>query len=62
MTADGSRGVDELLAAAAIDAADGVQVVAATRLTSVPFDPSLPLLVLRGGPAAAPSLPGRHAA
>ena len=61
MTADGSRGVDGLLAAAAIDAADGVQVVAATRLSSVPFDPSLPLLVLRGGPTAAPPLPGRHA-
>ncbi|MEO6294988.1 MAG: nucleoside triphosphate pyrophosphohydrolase [Candidatus Limnocylindria bacterium] len=61
MTADASRGVDHLLAAAGIDVADGVQLVAATRLSSVPFDPSLPLLILRGGPPATPPLPGRHA-
>jgi tetrapyrrole methylase family protein/MazG family protein len=58
-------GVDALLAAAGIDPADGVQIVAANRLASVPFDPSLPLLVLGDAarPAgAAPSvLAGRHA-
>ncbi len=57
MTPDASRGVDKLLAAAGIDAADGVQLVAASRLSSVPFDPSLPLLILRGGPPATPPLP-----
>ena len=58
-----SRGVDELLAMAGLDPADGVQIVAANRVASVPFDPALPLLVL-----AAPTLPlaggvvaGRHA-
>jgi len=61
MSADASRGVDELLVAAGVDAAEGVQVVAATRLASVPFDPGLPLLVLRGGPPPGPELPGRHA-
>ncbi len=55
------RGVDELLDAAGIDAADGVQIVAATRLPSVAFDPSMPLLILRGGPSAHAALPGRHA-
>ena len=61
MSVRGRRGLDELLAAAGIDAADGVQIVAATRLASVPFDPSLPLLILRGGPPAQAALPGRHA-
>src|SRR5687767_9626240 len=61
MSVGGPRGVDGLLAAAGIDAADGVQIVAATRLASVPFDPSMPLLVLRGGPSAGGSLAGRHA-
>ena len=56
-----SRTVDALLAAAGLDAADGVQIVAATRLSSVAFDPSMPLLVLRGGPPAGDPLPGRHA-
>lgn len=58
-----SRGVDRLLAAAGLDPADGVQVVAAARLASVAFDPSLPLVLL-AGPAAEPGaavLPGRHA-
>jgi tetrapyrrole methylase family protein/MazG family protein len=61
MSVGGRRGVDELLAAAGIDAADGVQIVAATRLASVAFDPSMPLLILRGGPSARAALPGRHA-
>ena len=60
MSVGGPRGVDGLLAAAGIDAVDGVQIVAAARLASVAFDPSLPLLVLRGGPPAGGSLPGRH--
>jgi tetrapyrrole methylase family protein / MazG family protein len=54
------RGIDELLASAGLDPAMGVQVVAAARLPSVAFDPSLPLLVLRGGEPGA-TLPGRHA-
>jgi len=58
-----SRGVDELLATAGLDAADGVQIVAANRMASVPFDPALPLLVL-AAPALPPAggvVPGRHA-
>jgi len=58
-----SPGVDRLLAAAGLDPAEGVQVVAAARLASVPFDPSLPLLLL-AGPDSLPIgsvLPGRHA-
>jgi tetrapyrrole methylase family protein / MazG family protein len=61
MTAGVPRGIDQLLAAAGLDPADGVQVVAATLVPSVAFDPSLPLLVLRGGPEASSPLPGRHA-
>jgi tetrapyrrole methylase family protein/MazG family protein len=61
MSAGTSRGIDRLLAAAGIDAADGVQAVAAGRLPSVAFDPSLPLIVLRDGSDAAGTLPGRHA-
>jgi tetrapyrrole methylase family protein / MazG family protein len=61
MSAGTSRGIDELLARAGIDPDDGVQAVAATRLPSVAFDPSLPLLVLRDGPAPRGTLPGRHA-
>jgi tetrapyrrole methylase family protein / MazG family protein len=64
MSAAGVRGVDSLLEAAGVDPAAGVQVVAADRVSSVAFDPSLPLIVLasaaRTGPAA-PVLPGRHA-
>ena len=55
------RTLDALLAAAGIDPADGVQAVAADRLASVAFDPSLPLIVLRS-PAGSPALrarPGR---
>ena len=56
-------GVDRLLRAAGVDPADGVQVAAGDRLASVAFDPSLPLLLMRGrtGVPDAPSLPGRHA-
>lgn len=55
------HGVDRLLSAAGIDPADGVQIVAANRLTAVAFDPSLPLIVLRGVGDTAAVLPGRHA-
>jgi tetrapyrrole methylase family protein/MazG family protein len=61
MSADDARGIDELLARAGLDPADGVQAVAAARLQAVAFDPSLPLLVLRGGTAHGDTLPGRHA-
>jgi MazG family protein len=68
--------LDDLLAAAGVDPSSGVQVVAADRLTSIPFDPGIPLVLLRGridapAPKAAvdsvdedsaeiPILPGRH--
>jgi tetrapyrrole methylase family protein/MazG family protein len=62
-----ARTLEALLAAAGIDPADGVQAAAADRLAAVPFDPSLPLLVLRASPDSPPAdtaaavLPGRHA-
>jgi tetrapyrrole methylase family protein/MazG family protein len=57
------RSLDALLAAAGLDPADGFQAVSAARLSSVAFDPSLPLLVLGSGAATEPdaALPGRHA-
>jgi tetrapyrrole methylase family protein / MazG family protein len=55
------RQVDGLLAAAGIDPGDGLQIVAASRLASVPFDPALTLVVLRGEATDEPSVPGRHA-
>ena len=61
MSASPSRGIDELLARAGLDPADGVQVVAAGRVPAVAFDPSFPLLVLSGGSEPDPTLPGRHA-
>lgn len=63
--AGASRSVDELLAQAALDPAEGVQVVAADRLASAAFDPGLPLLVMAVKPGSdhvvPGSLPGRHA-
>jgi tetrapyrrole methylase family protein/MazG family protein len=64
-----SGSVDRLLAAAGLDPADGVALVAFDRLASIPFDPGVPLILLRapsmpgtGAPVAAASiLPGRHA-
>lgn len=52
-----------LVTAAGVDPAEGLQVVAADRLATVAFDPSLPLLILpaRPGVQVAASLPGRHA-
>jgi tetrapyrrole methylase family protein/MazG family protein len=63
MTHGAMRGVDALLADAGLDPADGVQVVAGDRLAAAAFDPSLPLLLLAGGPMTPGSgtLPGRHA-
>ena len=61
MTGAAPRQLDGLVAAADIDPADGLRVVSAARLASVPFDPSAPLLVLRDAAAAWPTLPGRHA-
>jgi tetrapyrrole methylase family protein / MazG family protein len=63
MSAGSSRSIDELLAASGLDASAGVQIVGADHLAGVPFDPSLPLLVLRAGAGAteAAPLPGRHA-
>ena len=59
-----SPGVDRLLAAAGLDPAQGMQVVAGGRLASVAFDPSLPLLLIAatGDPGSGiDPLPGRHA-
>ncbi|MDH4334859.1 MAG: nucleoside triphosphate pyrophosphohydrolase [Chloroflexota bacterium] len=64
-----SSGVDELLEAAGLDPAEGIQVVSVARLASIPFDPSIPLVLLASGAAqstvrdeAEPAvLPGRHA-
>jgi tetrapyrrole methylase family protein/MazG family protein len=58
-----ARDVDALLAAAGIDAADGVQIVGANRLAAVPFDPALPLVILAASEPRSPAavLPGRHA-
>jgi tetrapyrrole methylase family protein / MazG family protein len=55
------RQIDGLLAAAGIDPGDGLQVVAASNLVSVPFDPSATLVVLRGPAGSQSALPGRHA-
>jgi tetrapyrrole methylase family protein/MazG family protein len=59
-----SRGVDRLLAAAGLDPAEGLQVVSGRRLASIPFDPSLPLVLL-GEPGPGGEVPGvlagRHA-
>jgi tetrapyrrole methylase family protein/MazG family protein len=60
------RAVDQLLVAAGVDPEAGVQVVSAARLAAVPFDPALPLLLLRArdqgtAPPSPSVLPGRHA-
>ncbi len=62
MSVGRTHGVDELLASAGLDAREGVQVVGAHRLTAIPFDPSLPLLVMASNPGApSATLAGRHA-
>jgi tetrapyrrole methylase family protein/MazG family protein len=58
-----SRDLDRLLAAAGLDPALGVQLVAGRHLASIAFDPSLPLILL-GAPGTGVALgvlPGRHA-
>ncbi|MEX0631067.1 MAG: nucleoside triphosphate pyrophosphohydrolase [Chloroflexota bacterium] len=61
---DARRGLDLLLAAAGLDPAAGVQAVSADRLAAIPFDPSLPLVILAADleqdPIVAGTLPGRH--
>jgi tetrapyrrole methylase family protein / MazG family protein len=64
MSGAAPRSLDALVAAAGIDPADGLQVVAADRLAAIAFDPSAPLLVLPAKPRPASEtavLPGRHA-
>jgi tetrapyrrole methylase family protein/MazG family protein len=61
MTGANPRQLDGLVAAAGVDPGDGLQVVAASRLPTAPFDPSAPLLVLRDPASVGPTLPGRHA-
>ena len=46
--------LDDLMAAAGVDPRSGVQVVAADHLVSIPFDPGLPLVILRAGEDAPP--------
>ena len=48
MSGASPRSLDALATAAGVDPATGLQVVSATRLASVAFDPSLPLIILRG--------------
>lgn len=62
----GVRRLDRLLAAAGLDPAQGIQVVSVDRLAAIPFDPSLPLLILGSGTdpdliPESPTLAGRHA-
>ena len=62
MTVGGSDGVVDLLRAAEVDPAAGVQLVSGARLPSIAFDPSLPLVLIAGsGDTVDAVLPGRHA-
>jgi tetrapyrrole methylase family protein/MazG family protein len=61
MEAGARRSLDDLVASAGLAPEDGFQAVAARGLPAVAFDPSLPLLVLRGGADGGATLPGRHA-
>ncbi len=61
MTGAAPRHLDELVTAAGLDPADGLQVAAVHRLGALPFDPSAPLLLLHGPTTSADPLPGRHA-
>lgn len=64
-----SPGVDELLASAGLDPADGIQVASVARLSALAFDPSIPLVLLavpalaslEQDEARGSVLPGRHA-
>lgn len=55
------RPLAELIDAAGLDPAAGLQVVDAARLATLPWDPGLPLLILPAQPTEEPALPGRHA-
>ena len=46
--------LDDVLAAAGVDPRKGVQVVASDHLVSIPFDPGLPLVILRAEAGAQP--------
>jgi len=61
MTGATPRHLDPLLAAAGLDPADGVQIAAAHRIAALPFDPSAPVILLRGEAVSPEPLPGRHA-
>ena len=61
MSGAAPRSLDALATAAGLEPADGLQVVSATRLASVAFDPSLPLIILRGAADSTETVPGRHA-
>jgi tetrapyrrole methylase family protein/MazG family protein len=61
MSGAAPRSLDALATAAGLDPAAGLQVVSAARLASVAFDPSLPLIILRGTVDAAAPVAGRHA-
>ena len=61
MSGASPRSLDDLVASAGLDPADGVQVVAADRLPGMPFDPSAPLLVLGRSGATLEPIAGRHA-
>ena len=64
MTGGAAPSVDELLRAAGLDPAHGVQLVSADHLPAAAFDPSLPLVILPATSRAGepvPALPGRHA-
>ena len=62
MTAGDSDGVVDLLRAADVDPAAGVQLASGARLPSIAFDPSLPLVLIESsGEAVDAMLPGRHA-
>ncbi|HEX2843624.1 MAG TPA: nucleoside triphosphate pyrophosphohydrolase [Candidatus Limnocylindria bacterium] len=61
MSGAAPRSLDALAIAAGVDPATGLQVVSATRLASVAFDPSLPLIILRGPVDVDEPVPGRHA-
>jgi tetrapyrrole methylase family protein/MazG family protein len=61
MSGAAPRSLDALATAAGLDPGAGLQVVSASRLASVAFDPSLPLIILRGPVDVAEPVPGRHA-
>ncbi|HEX6655732.1 MAG TPA: nucleoside triphosphate pyrophosphohydrolase [Candidatus Limnocylindria bacterium] len=53
--------LEDLLESAGLDPADGLQIVAADRLSGIAFDPSLPLILLASAGEPGSPLPGRHA-